>query len=103
MAGPSVLMAATTRLVPAEKRGLATGIANAGGFSRAIRLRAIAQGLTVAAGWRVALQSLAAITAAELPAACCCGRVFERLRRAGAAAVKKEEASREAVPARWPT
>ena len=31
MAGPSVLMAATTRLVPAQKRGLATGIVNAGG------------------------------------------------------------------------
>ena len=31
MAGPSVLMAATTRLVPPEKRGLASGIVNAGG------------------------------------------------------------------------
>ena len=31
MAGPAVLMAATTRLIPAEKRGLATGIVNAGG------------------------------------------------------------------------
>jgi predicted MFS family arabinose efflux permease len=31
MAGPAVLMAATTRLVPPERRGLATGIVNAGG------------------------------------------------------------------------
>ena len=31
MAGPSVLMAATTRLVPPEKRGMASGIVNAGG------------------------------------------------------------------------
>ena len=31
MAGPSVLMAATTRLLPANKRGMATGIVNAGG------------------------------------------------------------------------
>ena len=31
MAGPAVLMAATTRLMPADKRGLATGIVNAGG------------------------------------------------------------------------
>lgn len=31
MAGPSVLMAASTRLVPADKRGLSTGIVNAGG------------------------------------------------------------------------
>ncbi|MBC7940292.1 MAG: MFS transporter, partial [Chitinophagaceae bacterium] len=30
MAGPSVLMAATTRLVPAAKRGFATGVVNAG-------------------------------------------------------------------------
>ena len=31
MAGPAVLMAATTRLIAPEKRGLATGIVNAGG------------------------------------------------------------------------
>ena len=31
MAGPAVLMAATTRLLPASKRGMATGIVNAGG------------------------------------------------------------------------
>ena len=31
MAGPSVLMAATARLIPAERRGMATGIVNAGG------------------------------------------------------------------------
>ena len=31
MAGPSVLMAATTRLIAPEKRGMATGIVNAGG------------------------------------------------------------------------
>src|SRR3954464_10399620 len=31
MAGPAVLMGAATRLVPADKRGLATGVINAGG------------------------------------------------------------------------
>src|SRR3954470_4092607 len=31
MAGPSVLMAATARMVPAAKRGIATGIVNSGG------------------------------------------------------------------------
>jgi predicted MFS family arabinose efflux permease len=31
MAGPAVLMAASTRMMPPEKRGLATGIVNAGG------------------------------------------------------------------------
>ena len=33
MAGPAVLMAATTRLVPAERRGMAAGIVNAGARS----------------------------------------------------------------------
>src|SRR5690349_4425634 len=31
LAGPSVLMAAVTRAAPAEKRGMATGVVNAGG------------------------------------------------------------------------
>ncbi len=31
MAGPSVQMAATARLIPAERRGMATGVVNAGG------------------------------------------------------------------------
>jgi MFS family permease len=31
IAGPAVLMAAATRLIPADKRGLATGVINAGG------------------------------------------------------------------------
>jgi predicted MFS family arabinose efflux permease len=62
-------MAATTRLVPAEKRGLATGIVNAGGSFGQFVFAPIAQGLTVAAGWAVALQSLAAITLLALPAA----------------------------------
>src|SRR5688572_16852327 len=31
MAGPAVLMAATSRLIPPERRGFATGVVNAGG------------------------------------------------------------------------
>lgn len=69
MAGPSVLMAATTRLVPAEKRGLATGIVNAGGSFGQFVFAPVAQAITTAAGWVAALQSLALISLLALPAA----------------------------------
>jgi MFS family permease len=69
MAGPAVLMAATTRLIPAEKRGMATGIVNAGGSFGQFLFAPLAQGITAAAGWVVALQSLAVISLLALPAA----------------------------------
>ena len=69
MAGPSVLMAATTRLVPPERRGMASGIVNAGGSFGQFVFAPIAQGITAAAGWATALHSLAAITLLALPAA----------------------------------
>jgi len=55
--------------VPAERRGMATGIVNAGGSFGQFVFAPIAQGITAAAGWVVALQSLAAITLLALPAA----------------------------------
>ncbi|MBC7956402.1 MAG: MFS transporter [Cytophagales bacterium] len=69
MAGPAVLMAATTRLVPVEKRGMASGIVNAGGSFGQFLFAPLAQGITAVAGWAVALQSLAVITLLALPAA----------------------------------
>lgn len=69
MAGPSVLMAATTRLVSAEKRGLATGIVNAGGSFGQFVFAPIAQGITAVAGWAAALQALGLITLLALPLA----------------------------------
>src|SRR5262245_17531056 len=69
MAGPAVLMAATTRLVPPERRGLASGIVNAGGSLGQFIFAPVAQGITAAAGWISALQSLAAFTLLALPAA----------------------------------
>jgi predicted MFS family arabinose efflux permease len=69
MAGPAVLMAATTRLVPLERRGMAAGIVNAGGSFGQFVFAPIAQGITAAAGWVIALQSLAALTLLALPAA----------------------------------
>jgi MFS family permease len=69
MAGPSVLMAATTRLVAPERRGMATGIVNAGGSFGQFVFAPIAQGITTAAGWVASLQSLALISLLALPAA----------------------------------
>lgn len=69
MAGPSTLMAATTRLVPPERRGLATGVVNAGGSFGQFVFAPIAQAITTAAGWAVAVQTLAALTLLALPAA----------------------------------
>lgn len=69
LAGPSVLMAATTRLVPPRQRGMATGIVNAGGSFGQFVFAPLAQGITAAAGWVVAMQSLAAVTLLALPAA----------------------------------
>jgi len=69
MAGPSVLMAAATRLIAPEKRGMATGIVNAGGSFGQFLFAPIAAGITAAAGWATALQSLAAITLLALPMA----------------------------------
>ena len=69
MAGPSTLMAAVTRLVPAEKRGLATGVVNAGGSFGQFVFAPMAQAITTAAGWMVAVQSLAVLTLLALPAA----------------------------------
>lgn len=50
MAGPSVLMAATARLVPLQKRGLASGIVNAGGSFGQFVMAPIAVSLTAAVG-----------------------------------------------------
>ena len=69
MAGPSVLMAATTRLVAPAKRAMATGVVNAGGSFGQFIFAPLAQAITSASGWVVAVQSLAFITLLALPAA----------------------------------
>lgn len=95
MAGPSVLMAATTRLVPAEKRGMASGIVNAGGSFGQFVFAPIAQGITAAAGWVASLQTLAALTLLALPAAWVL-RGNANAPVAGAAPTKRET-TREAI------
>jgi predicted MFS family arabinose efflux permease len=69
MAGPAVLMAATTRLVSPERRGLATGIVNAGGSFGQFVMAPIAAALMVGVGWAAAMQILGLVLLLVLPAA----------------------------------
>ena len=69
MAGPAVLMAATTRMIPARMRGLATGVVNAGGSFGQFVMAPIAGALLLAVGWANAMQVLALIVLLALPAA----------------------------------
>jgi predicted MFS family arabinose efflux permease len=69
MAGPAVLMAATNRLVAAERRGLATGIVNAGGSLGQFLMAPLAGALLVGMGWANAMQVLGLCVLLALPAA----------------------------------
>jgi predicted MFS family arabinose efflux permease len=69
MAGPAVLMAATTRLIPAERRGLATGIVNAGGSFGQFVMAPVAAALMIGVGWASAMQILGLLVLLCLPAA----------------------------------
>ncbi|MFZ5549036.1 MAG: MFS transporter [Pseudomonadota bacterium] len=69
MAGPAVLMSATARLIPAERRGLATGIVNAGGSFGQFVMAPIAGALTVGMGWASAMQVMGVLVLLALPAA----------------------------------
>lgn len=69
MAGPAVLMAATARLIPPERRGLATGIVNAGGSFGQFLMAPIAGALMVSQGWASAMQTMGVLVLLALPAA----------------------------------
>lgn len=69
MAGPAVLMAATTRLIPVEWRGLATGIVNAGGSFGQFVMAPLAGALMVGLGWAQAMQVMGLLVLVCLPAA----------------------------------
>ena len=69
IAGPAVLMAATIRLIPSDKHGMATGIVNAGGSFGQFLMAPIAGALLVAFGWGNAMQMLALCVLLALPAA----------------------------------
>lgn len=69
MAGPAVLMAATTRLIAPQHRGLATGIVNAGGSFGQFVMAPLAAALMVGLGWAPAMQVMGLIVLLCLPAA----------------------------------
>lgn len=69
MAGPAVLMAATTRMIPPHRRGLATGIVNAGGSFGQFVMAPLATALMLGLGWASAMQVLGLLVLLALPAA----------------------------------
>jgi len=69
MAGPAVLMATTTRLIPGEWRGLATGIVNAGGSFGQFVMAPVAGALMLGLGWASAMQVMGILVLLCLPAA----------------------------------
>jgi predicted MFS family arabinose efflux permease len=94
MAGPAVLMAATTRLVAPERRAFATGVVNAGGSFGQFVFAPIAQGISAAAGYAAALHTLAALTLLAVPAAWV---LRGRARPAQAAGAAPREGTRAAI------
>jgi MFS family permease len=68
-AGLSVLFGAIARLLPVEKRAMASGIVNAGGSFGQFTIVPLAQGLITWGGWMPALWWLAMLMVAALPLA----------------------------------
>ena len=69
MAGPAVLMSASVRMIDPARRGMATGIVNAGGSFGQFATAPIAAALIVGMGWASAMQVLALMVLLCLPAA----------------------------------
>ena len=69
MAGPAVLMSASVRMIDPARRGMATGMVNAGGSFGQFVTAPIAAALIVGMGWASAMQVLAVMTLLCLPAA----------------------------------
>lgn len=68
-AGPSVLMAAMARLLPVERRAMASAMVNAGGAVGQFTIVPLAQGLLAWGGWMPALWWLSGFVVACLPLA----------------------------------
>ena len=68
MAGPAVLMAAVTRMTAPAKRGMATGLVNAGGSFGQFVMAPLAGALTIGLGWANAMQALGLAVLLALPA-----------------------------------
>ena len=97
MAGPAVLMSATSRLIAPDKRGIATGIVNAGGSFGQFVMAPIAGALMLGFGWAGAMQILGLIVLLALPAAFVLKGNALQAAPAGAKPVGTREAVREAL------
>jgi MFS family permease len=86
MAGPAVLMSASMRMIVPERRGIATGIVNAGGSFGQFATAPIAAALIVGMGWASAMQVLAVMVLLCLPAAWVLRGTQAQAAAAGAAA-----------------
>ena len=97
MAGLGVLMSAVARVMPPEKRGLASGMVNAGGSLGQFVVAPLAALLTGAIGWVGALSALGLLSLAIVPLAWVL-RGRHPQAQAGAAA---EKSIRHAVRDSW--
>jgi predicted MFS family arabinose efflux permease len=97
MAGPAVLMAATTRLIPPQRRGLAAGIVNAGGSFGQFVMAPIAAALMIGLGWATAMQVMGLLVLLCLPAAFLLKGNSLQSAPAGQKVVGTREAIREAL------
>ena len=97
IAGPAVLMSATTRMTPASMRGLASGVVNAGGSFGQFAMAPIAGALLIAFGWANAMQILALVVLLALPAAWMLRGNMQQSGAAGQKAVSTGQAIRTAL------
>lgn len=95
IAGPAVLMAATNRMIAPERRGMATGIVNAGGSFGQFVMAPVAGALSAGIGWSGAIQVMALMVLLALPAAF----ILKRPAQAVSGAVSKTVSATEAVGA----
>ena len=97
MAGLGVLMSSVSRVVPAEKRGLATGMVNAGGSFGQFVVAPLAVLLTGILGWVGALTALGLLSLAIVPLAW----VLRGLHPSGSQGAPTEKSMRHAVRDAW--
>ena len=98
MAGLGVLMSAVSRALPPEKRGIASGLVNAGGSFGQFAVVPVAQLLSGAIGWSAALTALGVMSLGALPLAWILRGKPEQHSKEKAAA---EKTMRQAVSDAW--
>lgn len=67
IAGPAILMSAVSRMIPAERRGIASGLVNAGGSFGQFTILPLAALLIGTVGWQDSLMWLAALSLLVIP------------------------------------